>query len=95
MKSFPVSRLKIDRSFLTDVPGDASNMTLSMAMISLAEKLGLDVIAEGVETSEQAAFLMECGCQKIQGYLVGKPMPAAQFSDFMRRAQPVFGSGQK
>jgi diguanylate cyclase (GGDEF)-like protein/PAS domain S-box-containing protein len=84
LKSFPVSRLKIDRSFLTDVPGDASNMTLSRAMISLAEKLGLDVIAEGVETEAQAAFLMESGCRKIQGYLVGKPMPAEKFGEFMR-----------
>jgi diguanylate cyclase (GGDEF)-like protein/PAS domain S-box-containing protein len=85
LKSFPVSRLKIDRSFLTDIPGDAGNAALTAAIISLADKLGLEVIAEGVETEEQAAFLLDCGCECIQGYLISKPVPADEFRMFVLR----------
>lgn len=85
LKSFPVSRLKIDKSFLTDIPQDSGNMALTSAIVSLAQKLGLDVIAEGVETEAQAAFLRECGCEDIQGYFVSRPVPAEKLIDFMRR----------
>jgi diguanylate cyclase (GGDEF)-like protein/PAS domain S-box-containing protein len=79
LKAFPVSRLKIDRSFIVDIPRDENNVAITTAIISLAQRLGLDVIAEGVESEEQAEFLVENGCTNIQGFLVGKPMPSSAF----------------
>ena len=83
LKSFPVSRLKIGRTFLADIPLDSGNMALTSAIISLAQKLGLQVIAEGVETNAQAAFLLECGCEDIQGFLVSKPVPAEELCAYL------------
>jgi diguanylate cyclase (GGDEF)-like protein/PAS domain S-box-containing protein len=74
LKKFPLSRLKIDRSFIRDVPGDADDMAIASAIVSLAGILELDVVAEGVETDEQAAFLKDVGCNVMQGYLYGRPM---------------------
>lgn len=87
LKSFPVSQLKIDRSFLADIPGDADNMAITSAIVSLAQKLGLEVIAEGVETEEQARFLVGSGCVNIQGYFVGRPVPPADFLPFLQKTQ--------
>jgi diguanylate cyclase (GGDEF)-like protein/PAS domain S-box-containing protein len=80
LKRLPVDRLKIDRSFTDGVVTDNSDASIVRAIIALAESLELDVIAEGVETREQAAFLMENGCTMIQGYLYGKPISAAEFA---------------
>ncbi|NTF91344.1 EAL domain-containing protein [Agrobacterium rhizogenes] len=80
LKRFPLSRLKIDRSFIADIPHDADDMAITAAIISLAQKLGLEVIAEGVETEEQARFLVESGCNEIQGYLFSRPVEEAQFN---------------
>jgi EAL domain-containing protein (putative c-di-GMP-specific phosphodiesterase class I) len=79
LKRFPVSRLKIDRSFVKDIPGDEDDMAITAAIISLAQKLKLDVIAEGVETQEQLDFLRESGCNEIQGYWVSRPLPPLAF----------------
>lgn len=76
LKRFPVDRLKIDRSFISDIPGDADAEAIASAIVSLAHALEINVIAEGVETEEQLAFLRRIGCQQIQGYLVGRPMAA-------------------
>ncbi|SIR17643.1 PAS domain S-box-containing protein/diguanylate cyclase (GGDEF) domain-containing protein [Rhizobium sp. RU20A] len=76
LKRFPVDRLKIDRSFIADIPGDRDGEAIASAIVSLAHALEIDVIAEGVETQEQLAFLRGIGCQQIQGYLVGRPMAA-------------------
>ncbi|MDE1992567.1 MAG: EAL domain-containing protein [Rhizobiaceae bacterium] len=84
LKRFPLSRLKIDRSFIADIPDDADDMAITVAIISLAQKLGLEVIAEGVETDEQAHFLVESGCREIQGYLCGRPVAEKQFSRMLR-----------
>lgn len=84
LKSFPLSRLKIDRSFITDIPGDADDMAITSAIISLARTLELDVIAEGVETDEQARFLADAGCFAVQGYLFSKPVPAEQIPLLMQ-----------
>lgn len=83
LKRFPVSRLKIDRSFVADIPNDEDDMAITSAIVSLAQKLGLAVIAEGVETEAQAAFLLDCGCTDIQGYLFSKPLPANGFAAFL------------
>jgi len=75
-----VSTLKIDRSFTADVPGDRGAAILIETMIGLARNLGLQCLAEGIETEEQLAFLLARGCPLGQGYLFGKPMPAADFA---------------
>jgi EAL domain-containing protein (putative c-di-GMP-specific phosphodiesterase class I) len=75
LRSLPSDYLKIDQSFVHELPGDAGAATLSRAVIALGHSFGLKVVAEGVETSEQAEFLRENGCHKGQGYLYSKPLP--------------------
>jgi diguanylate cyclase (GGDEF)-like protein/PAS domain S-box-containing protein len=79
LKRFPVRRLKIDRSFVQDIPGDADDRAITGAIISLAQKLQMQVIAEGVETQEQVDFLRESGCDDIQGYFFSRPVGSAAF----------------
>jgi len=79
LKRFPLSRLKIDRSFITDIPQDADDMAITSAIISLAQNMGLEVVAEGVETEEQARFLIESGCNQMQGYLYSRPVDEERF----------------
>ncbi|MRV74444.1 EAL domain-containing protein [Duganella sp. FT92W] len=76
---FPVSQLKIDRSFVGDVPGDRSKRELVKAMLSIASALRLETVAEGVESEQQAEYLASHGCRLAQGYLYGRPMPRAAF----------------
>jgi diguanylate cyclase (GGDEF)-like protein/PAS domain S-box-containing protein len=75
-----VNTLKIDRSFTADIPADRGAAILIETMIGLARNLGLQCLAEGIETEEQLAFLIARGCPLGQGYLFGKPMPAADFA---------------
>jgi diguanylate cyclase (GGDEF)-like protein/PAS domain S-box-containing protein len=77
LNTFPISRLKIDQSFVRGVPGTVGDSAITGAVISLGHQLGLSVIAEGVETAAQMDFLREKGCDAVQGYFVGRPMPAA------------------
>lgn len=84
LKRFPLSRLKIDRSFIADIPHDADDMAITSAIISLAQKLGLEVIAEGVETEEQARFLVESGCNEIQGYFYSRPVEEERFNRMLK-----------
>jgi len=71
----PLHALKIDRSFVTAMLGDRAAGTIVQAIVNLAHSLGLEVIAEGVETDEQAQALTVMGCDTLQGYLTGRPMP--------------------
>ena len=76
LKRFPVHKLKIDRSFVRDLPGDSSDVQLVQTMVGLGHSLGMSVLAEGVETAEQGEFLLELGCEAAQGYYYGAPAPA-------------------
>ncbi|RZI54852.1 MAG: EAL domain-containing protein [Pseudomonas sp.] len=89
LKRYPLTRLKIDRSFITEICKDEADAAIVKAVIFLAEKLHLQVIAEGVETTEQRDFLKVCGCQHVQGYLYGKPMAVPDLENFIQ--QKLFG----
>lgn len=83
LKKFKVYRLKIDQSFVRDISSDAEDRALVSAIIGMAKSLGLQTIAEGVETLEQLAFLRAEGCHEAQGYHYSKPLPVAAFEDFL------------
>jgi len=80
LKRLPIHRLKIDQSFVRDIPGDRDDVAIISAIISLADSLKLATIAEGVETAEQAAFLIGLGCFAMQGYHYARPLSAADFA---------------
>ena len=81
LKRLPITRLKIDRSFLTNLPEDAADAAVIQAILYLGAKFNLDVVAEGIETPAQAQFLREQGCALGQGYWYGVPMPAGAFAE--------------
>ncbi len=83
LKRFPISKLKIDRSFVMDIPHDAEDGAITEAIIALAKALDIAVIAEGVETVEQAAFLAKRECHLVQGFLYSKPMPSYRASAYL------------
>jgi EAL domain-containing protein (putative c-di-GMP-specific phosphodiesterase class I) len=78
LKRFPLDALKIDRTFVRDLPGDSDDAAITKAVISLAHSLNLKVVAEGVETAAHLDALRAYGCDEIQGYYIGRPVPAAQ-----------------
>jgi diguanylate cyclase (GGDEF)-like protein len=89
LKRFYVGELKIDQSFVRGLPEDSENAAIVMAVIQMAHALGLTVVAEGVETPQQAEFLRAAGCDILQGYLLGRPMPQAQLLDFVQEHRSV------
>ncbi|WOH67267.1 GAF domain-containing protein [Bradyrhizobium sp. BWA-3-5] len=103
MKQFPIDTIKIDRSFVRDLPVDSEDQAIAQAIISMGKALGMTVIAEGVETVEQETFLRNHACDEMQGFLFSKPLPARQMADLLRSEppldspplQPEAGSGLK
>jgi predicted signal transduction protein with EAL and GGDEF domain len=87
LKSMPVDILKIDRSFVRDIPQDPDACSMVRAIVQLAHSLGMVPLAEGIETQEQWAFLVENQCTLGQGYHFGRPMPAEEFAAFARRSR--------
>ena len=87
LKRFPVNKLKIDRSFIRDIAHDPDDAAITRAIINLGESLNLDVIAEGVESEEQLAFLRLQRCREIQGFLISKPLPADAFVEWYASQQ--------
>lgn len=83
LQQFPVDELKIDRSFVSDVPSGTGHGAIARAVIALAREFGLDVVAEGVETREQAEFLVRQGCRVHQGYLYARPMAREAFDQLL------------
>ncbi|OOG61883.1 GGDEF domain-containing protein [Rhodanobacter sp. B04] len=83
LKHFPIDALKIDRAFVRDLTTDRDTATITRAIIAMARSLNKDVIAEGVETPEQGAFLRQAGCSQLQGFLYGVPTPAAEFQQLL------------
>jgi EAL domain-containing protein (putative c-di-GMP-specific phosphodiesterase class I) len=79
LQRFPIERLKIDRSFVAGVDENTNDQALTSAIVALAKRLDLKVVAEGVETEAQARFLMELGCDELQGYLFSRPLPPDEF----------------
>lgn len=84
LKSLPLSQIKIDRSFVRDIAIDRDDEIIVQTIISMAHNLGLEVIAEGVETTEQLEFLRKNGCKVFQGFLFGKPITQTEFAQLVK-----------
>ncbi|MCA9504031.1 MAG: EAL domain-containing protein [Spirochaetaceae bacterium] len=84
LRRFTIDRVKIDRSFVNELPENADDAALTAAIIAMCHGLRLKVVAEGVETTRQALFLRQRGCDELQGYLFGRPAPPEEFVDLLR-----------
>ncbi len=90
LKRLPISRIKIDRTFIHDLPRDPVNQAIVSSLVDLIHRLRLEAVAEGVETEEQQAYLKALGCDKAQGYILTPPLPAGELSEWIQgfQAQP-------
>jgi EAL domain-containing protein (putative c-di-GMP-specific phosphodiesterase class I) len=84
LKKFPINALKIDRSFVSDLPHDQDDVAIVESIIGMTRSLGIDVVAEGVETREQLEFLQSRGCGEVQGYYFSKPLPPEEMTKLLR-----------
>jgi EAL domain-containing protein (putative c-di-GMP-specific phosphodiesterase class I) len=83
LKQYPLDALKIDSSFVRDLPGNEADAAICEIIITIAHKFGMKAVAEGVETREQLEFLQQRGCDEFQGYHVCRPMPANEIGDYL------------
>ncbi len=91
LRRLPINTLKVDRSFIKDLPQEKNSVAIATTILTLAQALKLEVVAEGVETVEQAAFLRRLNCTEIQGYFYSPPLPAEAFGKLLRQTNP-FGA---
>ena len=89
LKRLPINQLKIDRSFIKDAPKDEDDNAIIRAIISMAHSLNLEVVAEGVETQDQLAFLNSLQCDQLQGFFFAKPMPVSEFEQYCQGFTPT------
>jgi len=89
LRRFPIERVKIDRSFVGDITADPDDAAMTTAILAMAQSLDLRVIAEGVETVEQADFLRRRGCHELQGFLFSPAVTPAEFVRFLTRSKPA------
>ena len=87
LRSFPISSLKIDRSFVRDIDRDPNGAAIAQAIIALAKSLSLKVVAEGVETRGQVDLLRRYGCEEMQGFLFSRPLPAEELTQLLREGR--------
>jgi diguanylate cyclase (GGDEF)-like protein/PAS domain S-box-containing protein len=90
LKQLPIDKLKIDRSFIRDLPNDSDAIAITQAIIALGKNLGLHIVAEGVETLAQQALLQKMGCEEGQGYLYSPPVPANAFEEMLLEGNRTF-----
>jgi EAL domain-containing protein (putative c-di-GMP-specific phosphodiesterase class I) len=95
LKRLPIQNLKLDRSFVRDIETDPNDAKICLAALALAHNLGLQVVAEGVETEAQSDFLTGHGCDFLQGYLFSKPLPADEIVEYISRHGQQPTEGQK
>jgi EAL domain-containing protein (putative c-di-GMP-specific phosphodiesterase class I) len=85
LKTFPIGTLKIDRSFVRDITEDESDAKIVETVVLMARNMGIDVVAEGVETREQLDLLASFGCAKIQGFYYSRPLPLEEIIEYLLR----------
>ena len=89
LKRFPIDTLKVDRSFIRDIPTNAEDIAITEAIIAMGRSLGVTVVAEGVETAEQQAFLSTRACHEMQGFFFSRPAPPEDFVELLRTHVPT------
>lgn len=93
LKNFPIDTLKVDRSFIRDIATNSEDKAITEAIIAMGKTLSLTVVAEGVETIEQEAFLREHACDEMQGYYFSRPVPATELALLLaKHGKPAFGA---
>jgi len=94
LKKFPISTLKIDRAFVVGLPHEENDCAIARAIVTMAQQLRQEIVAEGVETTEQMNFLRELGCDQLQGYLFSQPVPATDFERMLREGKRLAFTGR-